>query len=310
MRSLNAHLAEPGGHGHLPFHPECPVCRSARLAGPLPVEPIISQRAQASVVAAVLALSAGGPAAGIAAADSPGGEGTGAPQAGDGPGQQAPGFDPGSEISLPNEIAPPPAPVAGGDDDSPGGPVEGEPQEGLRAPAAVAPAPQAGFPTAPDVAAPPATGAPAPETPDPATPEPTGGEAPTGDQGAAEHDKKEPQERPRPRERDLSTSAPAAPQAPVATAAPTPTGTNAAADDDSSIDAQPTAGAPGIPDGADSYTVRTGDSLWSIAKRLLDSGASTAEVAHEVHRLWQLNADRIGTGNPDLIMAGQTLRLR
>jgi len=64
-----------------------------------------------------------------------------------------------------------------------------------------------------------------------------------------------------------------------------------------------------IPDGADSYTVREGDSLWSIAKRVLGAEASPAQVAREVHRLWRLNADRIGTGDPNLIVAGQTLRL-
>ncbi len=37
--------------------------------------------------------------------------------------------------------------------------------------------------------------------------------------------------------------------------------------------------------------------------------AGDAQVAVEVERLWQLNADRIGTGNPDLIYPGQELRL-
>ena len=55
--------------------------------------------------------------------------------------------------------------------------------------------------------------------------------------------------------------------------------------------------------------MRPGDSLWSIAKRLIGPGASTAEIARGVHRLCQLNGDRIGTGDPDLIMPGQTLQL-
>jgi len=37
--------------------------------------------------------------------------------------------------------------------------------------------------------------------------------------------------------------------------------------------------------------------------------ASPAEIARIVNRLWTLNADRIGTGDPDLVMAGTTLRL-
>lgn len=46
-----------------------------------------------------------------------------------------------------------------------------------------------------------------------------------------------------------------------------------------------------------------------IAESLLGEQANDAQVAAEVERLWQLNADRIGTGNPDLIYPGQELRL-
>jgi Tfp pilus assembly protein FimV len=61
--------------------------------------------------------------------------------------------------------------------------------------------------------------------------------------------------------------------------------------------------------GAASYRVRAGDSLWSIARRIVGSDASAGRVAREVNRLWQLNADRIGTGNPNLLYAGTVLRL-
>jgi Tfp pilus assembly protein FimV len=64
-----------------------------------------------------------------------------------------------------------------------------------------------------------------------------------------------------------------------------------------------------ISDGAQTYLVRPGDSLWSIAKALLGPEASPAQVAHAVHRLWALNAERIGTGNPNLIIAGERLRM-
>jgi len=65
-----------------------------------------------------------------------------------------------------------------------------------------------------------------------------------------------------------------------------------------------------LEDGARFYVVEAGDSLWSIAKRLLGPDASPGRLAREVSRLWTLNEDRIGTGDPDLLMAGTRLRLR
>jgi hypothetical protein len=56
--------------------------------------------------------------------------------------------------------------------------------------------------------------------------------------------------------------------------------------------------------------VRPGDSLWSIAVALRGSDASIAAVTREVRRLWALNRDRIGTGDPDLLPTGVRLRLR
>jgi len=58
------------------------------------------------------------------------------------------------------------------------------------------------------------------------------------------------------------------------------------------------------------HVVRRGESLWSIAKDLLDDGASVAQVAREVNRLWELNSSRIGTGDRDLLMVGTRLALR
>jgi len=55
--------------------------------------------------------------------------------------------------------------------------------------------------------------------------------------------------------------------------------------------------------------VRAGECLWSIAYDQLGAGATPAAVARMVNRLWQLNADRIATGNPDLLMVGTTLKL-
>jgi nucleoid-associated protein YgaU len=56
--------------------------------------------------------------------------------------------------------------------------------------------------------------------------------------------------------------------------------------------------------------VRPGDSLWSIARRLLGPDASAGRIAREVNRLWELNRERIATGDPDLLMVGTKLRLR
>jgi hypothetical protein len=61
--------------------------------------------------------------------------------------------------------------------------------------------------------------------------------------------------------------------------------------------------------GRDVHTVAPGECLWSIAAAMLPAGASNAEVAAEVRRLWNLNASRIGTGDPDLLMVGTKLVL-
>jgi nucleoid-associated protein YgaU len=58
------------------------------------------------------------------------------------------------------------------------------------------------------------------------------------------------------------------------------------------------------------HVVQPGESLWSIAKKLLGPNATAAQIAREVDRLWALNKDRMGTGNPNLLIAGAKLRLR
>ena len=59
-----------------------------------------------------------------------------------------------------------------------------------------------------------------------------------------------------------------------------------------------------------STSSRPGESLWSIASDLLGDDASVARIAREVNRLWELNGDHIGTGDPDLLMVGTKLALR
>ncbi len=58
------------------------------------------------------------------------------------------------------------------------------------------------------------------------------------------------------------------------------------------------------------YIVRPGETLWSIARRLLGEGHNPAATGPEVARLWELNADRIGSGDPDVLLPGTVLRLR
>jgi hypothetical protein len=62
--------------------------------------------------------------------------------------------------------------------------------------------------------------------------------------------------------------------------------------------------------GESTRVVRPGQSLWLIAQALVRDPGSIAQVAFEVGHLWDLNAARIGTGDPDLIYAGQELRLK
>jgi hypothetical protein len=56
-------------------------------------------------------------------------------------------------------------------------------------------------------------------------------------------------------------------------------------------------------------TIKAGDSLWAVARRQLGSSASNAAVSRELSRIWDANAARIGTGDPNLIFPGQRLHL-
>jgi hypothetical protein len=64
-----------------------------------------------------------------------------------------------------------------------------------------------------------------------------------------------------------------------------------------------TSGAPGT------IVIRPGDSLWAIARRLVGPRASNGAVETKLVAIWNMNASRIGTGDPNLIFPGTRLRL-
>ena len=329
MASLAAHLAGGADHGRLGFHPDCPVCRSTRLLGSPPPSDLLPPAARAGVLAAVLGASTLAPTAAFAAPPDeglslPGGE---VIEEGPAPGE-APAEDPGVDE---NDPAPPPeageeeadTPEETVPDDSqePDLPDEGFDVPEEEAPDATVPPPaapvqpppvpetkaQPGLPDVPEVPRLPEVPK-APEVPTPplVSPEslpPTGEKGPVvkGKQESGGGGERQPESRSAPAP-EGGAPAPGATQ-PAAPEAPTPAG------DDSGAPTAPAGGGAPAPQPGGSYTVRSGDTLWAIAERLLGPGASIAEVAEAVDRLWKLNGDRIGTGDPDLITAGQKLRI-
>ena len=57
------------------------------------------------------------------------------------------------------------------------------------------------------------------------------------------------------------------------------------------------------------WTVRRGESLRAIARRLTGPGASDTEVADALVAIWNANDIRIGTGDPDQVPIGVRLRI-
>jgi hypothetical protein len=332
--SLSEHLAAGAAdHGRLGFHPECPRCRANRVAGPVGGDSLVSRRVQAALAAGLLAFSSGAAPAGAQvpevdpeqqAAPAPGGE----------PPGLEPDLDPGEGDTFDYETAPVPGGLqAGGEEDEGlGAPVDSDPtidpevplppQEQAPAPAPPAPSAPAPAPPAPEAApvpTPPPTPPPITPVPAPAAPPAAGEEElapPPPPPGELREYPKQPGGASKLREVriGLEPTPPAMhggaqptavgslslqPAEPVPTATP-------------SVEAvpvsQPLSGSASMIDGG-TYVVRPGDSLWSIATRLLGPGATAAEIADEVNRLWELNEDRIATGDPDLLRVGTELRL-
>jgi LysM domain len=313
---LSGHLIASGSvHGRLRFHPDCPRCKD-RLAGNLRDDQLMPRRTTAAVAAGVMALSSATPATAVPPEPDQEQEGVAAPPAVGGEPIYDPGFDPGGEDTvLEVEVGPVAAPDAGGESDTGDGPpVEAEPTDDPEArlvlpdepePAPVLPPVQT--PVQPDARVPAPTPPPSPQQVAPAPP--PAPEVGRIDEGAdtprhAYWRISPPRKEPAPVDERKAASAGAIvaaqqTEAPAALPVAEP-------------DPQPAAAAlpPPAPIEGDRYRVRPGDSLWSIAKRLLGPDASNGRIAQEVNRLWQVNAGRIATGDPSLIHPGIELRLR
>lgn len=252
-------------------------------SGPSP-----GRRLLAVVLCAMLVLGAIFPGFAVAAEADSEGEGT-APtvEVPVGP----PDFDPGGEETDLEEEAP-----AEGEEE--GGAVEAEVEAEAPAPEAVTGAAAEAPEATPPVASPePPVYAPAPE---PAQQEEAQPSEPVDGQVIVAP-KQKPAEGGGASESAASEEAPPPPPEPAQEETPSPS-------------PRPVSSTPADPArnlaGKDTYLVRPGDCLWQIAADLLGPRAGTQAIEEEVGRLWRLNEDRIGTGDPSLIYAGTELRLR
>ena len=335
MASLTTHLRQPGDHGHLAFHPECPVCCRERLVGALPADALVSRRTQALLAAGVLALSTSAPTAVLAAEPDQEQEGAAAPEpAANGDPGSDPDFDPGGDSTdLQFDVAAAPdaqsAPDPGGDDiqalekesaTNDDAPVA-DSGDGTSTPNTIQ---QQAPPTTDPALPPPAAAAPAreppaeppssalaPETPS-ATPAPseTDTDARTHARERETTGKKGSRtDATRPSQTDPAAPAPQPEPLYVPTVTSAPTTVQVAQTQPASPPATVRHG-QAAQRGDRFHVVQRGESLWSIAKDLLADEASVARIAREVNRLWELNSDRIGTGDRDLLMVGTRLALR
>jgi hypothetical protein len=342
VASLNNRLRESGSHGRLPFHPGCPVCREERLRGSLVGDAILGQRGKAGLLAATLALSSLGlPVAALAQRNPASPPAASVPDGGrdrvdsnDRPQPDNPAAGDDAPIGGENLIEPDPddgreepdpTPLSELAPEQPGEEVEVAPEAEPQPEAVPAPvAPPTPVTSAPQAVPAPAT--PLPTPPVPATP-PAGGqlvEHPGGETARGKTRQVLIGVQPNPpavREGSQGSLGAAEPNPPAAppdeqAAAPAPAPapvTEPAAATSSDASAAPTSHPSSAPlgeIGGDTYTVRPGDNLWAIARRLLGKGGSPADIARAVDRLWELNRERIATGDPDLLMVGTRLRLR
>lgn len=339
MASLTVHLLQPGDHGGLAFHPECPVCRRDRLSGTPPQDAFVSRRTKALLAAGVVAVWSASPTAGLATEpDQEEAEAMVPDQVAATGSPSDPVFDPGGAddpvVEVPVTAAPAPT-----DPDDEAGPVEQEPATDEVLPIVdpgdrdeVPDQPQEQEPEAADptptptpAATPPAPDAP-PSVPDAgASPPEVVSSAPAADTPvvppAPERHKSglEPRrELARDGKQDRQTpshpvGAPAVPAIPAPQ--PQPVAYASAPPATAAPEVEPAAAATVRHEGRARrvervHVVQRNESLWSIAKDLLGKDASAARIAREVNRLWELNSGRIGTGDPDLLLSGTRLVVR
>jgi len=201
----------------------------------------------------------------------------------------------------------PDAPDPGDGPESDGGPVTPVP-DGSLPPAPAPPPPVAPAPPPPVAPAPPPPVAPAPPPPPAAAPVPQGAKPssppkpsrPTRSPSSA----RPPTARRLPSQSRGRGSTPPVharrPAAPTSTRPPPPLGAPVR-----DVPARAPAAS-----GKATYTIEKGESLWSIARSRLGSKASNAAIAREVDRLWRLNAGSVASGDPDMLIAGEKLRLK
>jgi hypothetical protein len=331
MRSLAAHLQDADGHDRLPFHPSCPICRQARLTGTITADAALSLRTQAVLTAGVLAVSVNAPAAAALAAEQDQERDGTAPVAQNVTPDPAdnPDFDPGGHTTDLPDATPglPPSQASPDAESEDAALAEQPPATDLddpvvdagdrvdRAPApVVTPSPAGSAPTTgtttSQVVRDTSSSEPAPSPRAAAETAPVAEAAPAAPEPRALADtrrspNREAAQRKRTRPSSHSSSAHASTASALATrTAPALTSTRAAP-----LAPAPVSGREARP-GDRTHTVLAGESLWAIASDILGHDATPARVAREVHRLWQLNRERIGTGDPDLLLIGTKLTLR
>jgi hypothetical protein len=263
--------------------------------GPHPGSSPGARRLVALVLCALLVLGSISPGIAAAGESDSEGEGTGGPTI---PMPVPPDFDPGGEETGLGESPP----VGEGEEEV--GPLEPEAEVDIEAPPAEE---VASAPVVPPVEPLPPQPTPAPEPAAPAyEPAQQAPEADTGSEPVVNETISAP-----PPAKASAAGTHAAPESTVQSESPAPVEHE---QEEAPPGPQPVpvpAADPGrnLAD-KDSYVVRPGDCLWHIAAALLPAGADTSAIEDKVAWLWRVNEDRIGTGDPNLIYAGTTLRVR